>query len=123
MCVCYILFFWPSKAYISIFNLIHIIYLQIIMVDGATRRRLIRTTSCFASLFIALLLCPLAVSFFQSMYPPPQKKTKILYKSSPGFEPTTFLIRVNTKRVLTPKTMVPWLISFKFVCSLQSLQN
>ena len=26
-----------------------------------------------------------------------------------GFEPTTFLIRVNTKRVLTPKTTVPWL--------------
>ena len=32
---------------------------------------------------------------------------------SPGFEPTTFLIQVNThKRVFTPKTTVPWPICF-----------
>ena len=53
-------------------------------------------TSClaFCFVFIALLSCPLAISFFQSMCPPPprQKKKKFIYKSSPGFEPTTFLI-------------------------------
>ena len=39
----------------------------------------------------------------------PQKKNEVLYKSSPRFEPTTFLIQVNTKQVFTPKTTVPWL--------------
>ena len=43
------------------------------------------------------------------------KDNKYLYKTSPGFEPTTFLIQVNTKWVFTPKTTVPWLES-NFVC-------
>ena len=37
-----------------------------------------------------------------------QKKTNVLYKPSPGFEPTTFLIQASVRRTLTPKTTVPW---------------
>ena len=60
------------------------------MVDGATRRRLIRTTPLFEELQIA---DHLILPFDPSIQSFAQKKNKVLYKSSPGFEPTTFLIR------------------------------
>ena len=59
------------------------------MVDGATRRRLIRTTPLFEELQIA---DHLILPFGPSINPSTQKKNKVLYKSSRGFEPTTFLI-------------------------------
>ena len=61
----------------SIFH--HLIFLILtILVDGATRRRLIRTSSCSSNR--------------NSNRSTPQKKTNFLYQSSSGFEPTTFLI-------------------------------
>ena len=69
------------------------------MVDGATRRRLIRTTPLFKELQIAdHLILP--------FNPLTQKKNEVLYKSSPGLEPTTFLIHDLRTDALDPSATV-----------------
>ena len=67
------------------------------MADGATLKEGWFERPLASSHRICIVVVPVrfleAVSFFQSNRSwSPQKKTKFLYKSSPGFEPTTFLI-------------------------------
>ena len=77
------------------------------MAPNSNWRRLIRTTSCFT--IRIEISSPLHSRDNLSTVRLHKRKTDILYKlPSPRFEPTTFLIQVNTKPVFTPKTTVPW---------------
>ena len=111
-----VLFFWPSsKAYISL--IIHIFLMH--TNDGRWRqfhlKKMIRTTSCFT--IRIEISSPLHSRDNLSTVRLHKRKTDILYKlPSPRFEPTTFLIQVNTKPVFTPKTTVPWLFCQILFC-------
>ena len=101
---------WTARSGPSLFDHLKSIFLQIqqqmliqqIMLDGATWRRLIQIASCLVSF---------EVWRFQFLFMWSLQKNDLIL-SSPRFEPTTFLIQVNTQ-VFTPKTTVPWLV-FRF---------
>ena len=53
-----------------------------------------------------------SIQSFHSILPfeslTPQKKNEVLYKSSPGFEPTTFLIHDLSWELMTQTARPPW---------------